>query len=200
MLKSILAGICISLGCMMFAAVPDPYLGSFLFSLGFVCVMQYKLPLYTARIGAIFLDKNPRKWLFYPMMIVLNLLGCLWMAGMAHGNLLEPIRQIAMAKDQIPYYALSFNGILCGMFMELASCQYRAGVPATTKLFITILCVMGFVLTGGEHSIADSFCWFTAGYFKNYDKIALLLLMNGIGSFIVNLLLESKAYVGRKTE
>lgn len=200
MFKSILAGVCISLGCMMFASAPNPYLGSFLFSLGLVCVIQYKLPLYTGRIGALLLDTNPKKWLFYPMMILLNLLGCFWISGIAHASMFEQIRQIAQIKDQIPMLNLACNGILCGIFMELACNQHRYGVSSITKLFITILCVMGFILTGGEHSIADSFYWFVAGYFENYDKIALLLVMNGLGSLLTNLLLEFKSYAVQEPE
>ena len=46
-LKSILAGIMISIGCMVFLSCENKYIGSFLFSIGLITVVVFDLNLYT---------------------------------------------------------------------------------------------------------------------------------------------------------
>ena len=49
--KSIMAGICVSLGCICYLSINDKLIGSLLFSIGLFSIFTYDLNLYTGKIG-----------------------------------------------------------------------------------------------------------------------------------------------------
>lgn len=51
--KSIMAGICISLGCICYLSINDKLIGSLLFLIGLFSIFTYDLNLYTGKIGKV---------------------------------------------------------------------------------------------------------------------------------------------------
>lgn len=73
---SILSGIFISLGCVLNLNVGGA-LGAFLFSFSFLAIVHYSLPLYTGNTG---FCKYSQDFKVQPLVLLGNLLGCLFMA------------------------------------------------------------------------------------------------------------------------
>ena len=50
LVKAIMAGMAIALGCCLYLLAPNPTIGAVLFSCGLLCVRIYKLNLFTGKI------------------------------------------------------------------------------------------------------------------------------------------------------
>ncbi|MGN0483058.1 MAG: formate/nitrite transporter family protein [Lachnospiraceae bacterium] len=181
-LKSILAGIAISIGCICYLSVEDKVVGSFLFSVGLLAILQYGLNLYTGKIGVIDSVSTLIDSIIY---LVGNMIGCIAMYFLiqltpVYGKIIDPMKQIADAK--LSNSALSFLilGSFCGMLIYF-------GTKEKKNAILTILCVMVFILCGFEHSIADSFYLLAAGNVSAYIKaIIMIAIGNGIGAKFVD--------------
>ena len=149
--KSILAGMAIALGCWMYLAAPNPIVGAFLFSCGLLSVRIYKLNLFTGKIQFMVTKQYP--WYFYLIVFLGNIIGVSLMALLAHNN---ASAAIAAAKISQPIWEAAAKGIGCGMLMSLATYE-------KSPLWMCILCVMGFILGGFNHCIADAYYMIAAG-------------------------------------
>ena len=149
--KSILAGMAIALGCWMYMVAPNPIVGAFLFSCGLLSVRIYKLNLFTGKIQFMVTKQYP--WYFYLIVFLGNIIGVSLMALLAHNNASVAI---ATAKVAQPIWEAMFKGIGCGMLMSLATYE-------KSPLWMCILCVMGFILGGFNHCIADAYYMIATG-------------------------------------
>jgi nitrite transporter NirC len=76
-------------------------------------------------------------------------------SGLQTGNTAEALAQGAAAKMSIPFGSLLIRGLLCNMLVCLAIwCSTRAKSDAG-KLIMVFWCILAFVTTGFEHSIAN---------------------------------------------
>ena len=175
--KSILAGMAIALGCWMYMAAPNPIVGAFLFSCGLLSVRIYKLNLFTGKIQFMITKQYP--WYFYLIVFLGNIIGVSLMALLAHNN---ASAAIAATKVAQPIWEAIFKGIGCGMLMSLATYE-------KSPLWMCILCVMGFILGGFNHCIADAYYMIAAGTIG----ISLLgtIIGNLFGGIIFSNLVES---------
>ena len=205
--RSVLAGIMISIGCCMYAAAENLILGSFLFSLGLMAVIQYDLPLYTGRVGLV-LQNDIKTNVILITALFWNLAGVLCMWWLAHWlPVFDNVSAIGHAKLAIPLPQLFWRAVICGAFMELACNGWRRNkfIQSTkeepfqwinqnfSKSFVTILCVMGFIIIGGEHSIADWFYLSSINFPQDsIIRMIILILGNGIGGIITNGLICSE--------
>ena len=175
--KSILAGMAIALGCWMYLAAPNPIVGAFLFSCGLLSVRIYKLNLFTGKIQFMVTKQYP--WYFYLIVFLGNIIGVSLMALIAHNN---ASTTIAAAKISQPIWEATAKGIGCGMLMSLATYE-------KSPLWMCILCVMGFILGGFNHCIADAYYMIAAGTIG----ISLIgtIIGNMFGGVIFSNLVES---------
>jgi len=74
-LKGIYVGIMIAIGGIVYVAVDNKIIGSFLFSIGLLSVCMYGLNLYTGKIGYILINKI--NYLFELLLLLLLLLSLL---------------------------------------------------------------------------------------------------------------------------
>lgn len=149
--KSILAGMAIALGCWMYLAAPNPIIGAFLFSCGLLSVRIYKLNLFTGKIQFMVTKQYP--WYFYLIVLLGNIIGVSLMALLAHN---DASAVIAATKVNQSIWEAAARGIGCGMLMSLATYE-------KSPLWMCILCVMGFILGGFNHCIADAYYMIAAG-------------------------------------
>ena len=175
--KSILAGMAIALGCWMYMAAPNPIVGAFLFSCGLLSVRIYKLNLFTGKIQFMVTKQYP--WYFYLIVFLGNIIGVSLMALLAHNN---TSAAIATTKVAQPIWEAMFKGIGCGMLMSLATYE-------KSPLWMCILCVMGFIIGGFNHCIADAYYMIAAGTIG----ISLLgtIIGNLFGGIIFSNLMET---------
>ena len=145
-LKSVLAGIAIALSGWMYLSAPNPTVGAFLFACGLLSVRIYGLNLFTGKIQ--YMITKEYKWYDYPIFLIGNFVGVMIIAAFSMGLVSETAIPIATVKaTQLGWIAL-VKGIGCGALMSLAT--YK-----NSPLWMCIPCVMGFILAGFNHCIAD---------------------------------------------
>ena len=184
--KSIMAGICVSLGCICYLSINDKLIGSLLFLIGLFSIFTYNLNLYTGKIGKVktFIDVlNCIVYLFG------NMIGCLLMYLLIHltpiiDKIQDNLNSIAENKKELTLTELFFLGILCGILMLLAT-------KDRTILALPVLCISVFVMIGAEHSVANSFFLLAYNNTKLYliDTISVAT-GNAVGAIIANKMTE----------
>lgn len=179
--KSVLAGILIGLGCVIYVASPIKYVGSCLFSLGLITIIIKGYFLYTGKVG----DWTPSSTLRLIYMFILNGLGCA-----ATGYLfsltridLSAIHHIVEVKLNDTLYSSFILAIGCGAMMHIAYYNFTKG---KNPIYV-ILPIMFFMLAGFEHCVAN--CGFFAMArvdmtVTDWTRLAIIVLGNGVGSWV----------------
>ena len=179
-IKSVLAGIMISIGGSAFLSCGDNrYVGATAFAVGLIAVVLLGLNLYTGKIGYV-LDNDRRFAVDTALSVVGNLIGC-FIVGLMQtpiGNVVN----IVNAKLEKGVFEVIADGILCGILIFVCVDIYKKKNTMLGVLF----CVPVFILCGFEHSIADMFYVINARAF-NWDAAAflgLVVLGNAIGGLL----------------
>ena len=148
---SILAGICISIGCVVNLRVGG-VAGAVLFAFGLTTVVYYGLKLYTGTAGFIRLKGD---WSMFAVVLLGNIVGCLlsaWLISYAQPDCIEPATKILASRLAKGPWACFLLAIGCGFIMTTAVEFARKG-----KMLPLLLGVPVFILCGFAHSIADAF-------------------------------------------
>ena len=148
---SILAGICISIGCVVNLRVGG-VAGAVLFAFGLTTVVYYGLKLYTGTAGFIRIKGD---WTMLGLVLVGNIIGCLlsaWLIASAQPDCIEPASKILAGRLAKGPFACFLLAIGCGFIMTTAVEFARKG-----KMLPLLLGVPVFILCGFAHSIADAF-------------------------------------------
>jgi len=149
--SAILAGICISIGCVVNLRVGG-VAGAVLFAFGLTTVVYYGLKLYTGTAGFI---RRQGDWSMLCVVLLGNIVGCLlsaWMISYAQPDCVEPAAKILDGRLAKGPWACFLLAIGCGFIMTTAVEFARKG-----KMLALILGVPVFILCGFAHSIADAF-------------------------------------------
>ena len=185
-LKSILAGVCISMGCICYLSVENRIIGAFLFSVGLISILNYKLVLFTGRIGLSKTIKDIIRNLFY---FVGNAIGCMITYLLSSHTILKydvssKLQNIVADKITTNILDLFILGIFCGILMYFATKTYKNNV-------LPMLCVVVFILIGAEHSVADSFYMLASNDITRYFGVIIpVILGNSIGAIVVDRIIE----------
>ena len=148
---AVLAGICISIGCVVNLRVGG-VAGAVLFAFGLTTVVYYGLKLYTGTAGFIRMKGD---WAMICMVLVGNIIGCFltaWMIQYAQPDCVEPAAKILEGRLAKGPWACFLLAIGCGFIMTTAVEFARKG-----KMLTLVLGVPVFILCGFAHSIADAF-------------------------------------------
>jgi len=148
---AILAGICISIGCVVNLRVGG-VAGAVLFAFGLTTVVYYGLKLYTGTAGFI---RRQGDWMMLLTVLLGNIVGCLlsaWMIAYAQPDCVEPAANILAGRLAKGSWACSLLAVGCGFIMTTAVEFARKG-----KMLPLLLGVPVFILCGFTHSIADAF-------------------------------------------
>ena len=148
---AILAGICISIGCVVNLRVGG-VAGAVLFAFGLTTVVSYGLKLYTGTAGFI---RRQGDWMMLLTVLLGNIVGCLlsaWMIAYAQPDCVEPAANILAGRLAKGPWACSLLAVGCGFIMTTAVEFARKG-----KMLPLLLGVPVFILCGFTHSIADAF-------------------------------------------
>ncbi|MBR1933178.1 MAG: formate/nitrite transporter family protein [Prevotella sp.] len=148
---AVLAGICISIGCVVNLRVGG-VAGAVLFAFGLTTVVYYGMKLYTGTAGFI---RRQGDWTMLAVVLAGNIVGCLLMALMiayAQPDCVEPASKILAGRLAKGPLACLLLAIGCGFIMTTAVEFARKG-----KMLPLLLGVPVFILCGFAHSIADAF-------------------------------------------
>lgn len=153
-LQSILAGMLIGMGDLVYVVSESHIVGSFLFSLGLLSILIKGYPLYTGRIG--YVESIHDLWKpiggMLPI-IVLNFIGIAFVCALANASRLDLSVVDAMVKTKVEqtWFSALFLSWGCGAMMYLAVNGWRK----TQNPIMVILPIMFFILCGFEHCIAN---------------------------------------------
>lgn len=178
MVRSGLAGIAISIGCLAYLSVENHVIGAFLFSLGLLLVCTNDYQLFT---GKLCYARKPIDFLELVGIWLGNLVGCAMVAGIVWLSRPELIQVAKEVVDKKPHNFLSIilMGFMCNLLIFFAVNGFKTNKHKVGKYFVLILCVMVFILCGFEHCIANAF------YMLLADVVSVrFLLLNTLGNFL----------------
>lgn len=176
---AILAGICISIGCVVNLRVGG-VAGAVLFAFGLTTVVYYGLKLYTGTAGFI---RRQGDWSMLVMVLIGNIIGCLltaWLIGYAQPDCIEPAAKILagrLAKGPLACFLLAIG---CGFIMTTAVEFARKG-----KMLPLIFGVPVFILCGFAHSIADAFYFLVSPFTQLWQtEVLIVYVAEVLGNFV----------------
>lgn len=175
--SAILAGICISIGCVVNLRVGG-VAGAVLFAFGLLAVVHYKLKLYTGTAGFI---RAKGDWSMLVTVLLGNIIGCALTAlaySYAQPDILPPdlaIVQSRLAKGPLACFLLAIG---CGFIMTTAVQFGREG-----KFLPLLFGVPVFILCGFAHSVADAFYFLAVPEMYSIDLL-IVYVAEVLGNFV----------------
>lgn len=180
-----LAGAMISIGCAVYLACQNKYVGAVMFSVALLTICYKGYNLYTGRIG--FMVNSHSKDDFHGLLLGLlgNTLAMMAfgaLIGLALPNLKETAINVVGAKLTQSFVSALIRAIFCGILMYIAVSLYREKKTIVGIVF----CIPVFILSGFEHSIADMGYFAVAGEWslKGFGYIWTIILGNSIGAML----------------
>ena len=191
-LKGFLAGMLISMGCVIYTMCSSKLLGSFLFSFGLFAILHLQLNLYTGKIGYLVDNFNLEYVKELLLSLFGNTIGALFTSAMIKSTRLDLYDSILKVVDLklndtlLSIFILSF---FCGILMFLAVELFKKSESYLSKILSIVFCVMIFILSGFEHCVANMFYFF---FVNNYNILWLLMMVfgNTCGSLFICYLLR----------
>lgn len=169
-IKSIFGGLAIAIASCIYLAVGGGVIGALLFSIGLLLILNMKWKLFTSTVGFI---NNEQDVIDNIFILIGNVLGACGSLAFAPASASSLVLQKLAAN---PLTAIG-KGIICGMFIYCAVILFNQH-----KDYMVITCVMGFILCGAEHCIAD-LCYVLMARAFNAEAAFFLLLVT-LGNII----------------
>ena len=165
----------------IYLAVNGGIAGAILFSIGLALILKMKFKLFTGFVGSIKLKEDAITGL---QILFGNIIGVI--VGALTLQPLSLAATVAALKLALPLSMAFLCSIYCGLFVHLAVILYRA----TGSTLDIVMCVVAFILCGGEHCIADLYYIIAAGALSPYSILFLLIITlgNSIGALGINAL------------
>ncbi len=185
-LFAVLAGVAISIGCVVYLSVSNAVAGSILFSIGLLAVLGFKLNLFTGK--APYLIKNDIKYAGFTFLVWLgNFTGTALTAFCIHftkinGKIIEKCTTLALGKVNDGLISLFILGIFCGIMMYIAVDTFiNQGTEKNFSSTVTVIfSVSVFILAGFEHSVADMFYFMLSLPIKQWIIPLLVITLGNV--------------------
>ena len=195
LLKSVMAGICIGIGGIVYLSVESKVVGAALFATGLftVCTMGYHL--YTGK--ACYLLDSPNKGSYL-----------LWLAQVWTGNLVgtalvgyamrltrngpalaEKAQALCQTKLGDSLLSIFILAIFCNIMIYIGVESYRSNPHPLGKYLGILLGIMVFILSGFEHCVANMF-YFSVANAWSLTAVGYLLVMT-VGNLVGAVLPEA---------
>lgn len=192
LIKSIFAGIMIGIAGTVYLRVDNNIVGALLFSIGLLVICMYGMNLYTGKIGYILINKL--NYIYELLITILgNFIGTFLVARLV---LLTRFKSVSDKAVDLVNLKLSDNllsifilSVLCGILMYIAVNNYKKINNEIGKYSCIFMCVMVFILSGFEHSIANMYYISVANLLslKSLLYIFIMILGNSVGSILIAL-------------
>lgn len=175
------AGMSIGLGGLIYLSVDSRVVGSALFTIGLYTICTFGLCLYTGRICYAF-ENDGKYALTLPVIWLGNLAGTGVTAVLARLTRISGLAENAAALCEIKLgdglISLFFLGVLCNIFIYIAVEGYKNCPHELGKYLVLFFGVMGFILAGTEHCVADMFYFWLCGWSAD-AALAVLVITAG---------------------
>lgn len=183
--KSILGGLMIGIGNIIYIAYPNKFIGALLFSLGLTTIIYHQYFLFTGKIGFYKTIKPINLFIILITNILISGLIVYLYYLFSDNSIREMFLNMAYKKTNEPIPIMFINAILCGILMFTA---VKPTKDNDNKISIIVLCVMTFILGGFRHCIADSFILFLIPNVNTVFTLLIVILGNSLGSILVSIL------------
>ncbi len=195
LLKSVMAGICIGIGGIVYLSVESKMVGAALFATGLftVCTMGYHL--YTGK--ACYLLDSPNKGSYLLWLVQVwagNLVGTA-LVGYAmrltrNGPaLVEKAQALCQTKLGDSLLSIFILAIFCNIMIYIGVESYRSNPHPLGKYLGILLGIMVFILSGFEHCVANMF-YFSVANAWSLTAVGYLLVMT-VGNLVGAVLPEA---------
>lgn len=191
MKKSILAGIIISIASLQYVLIENHIISAIFFAFGLLCIFELKLNLFTGKA----VDYNNYSCINFLEILLGNTIGCFIIFIISifsnKGDVIyNTANQLCVNKFASSYSNLFFSAVLCGILMGIAVRINQNSINNVAKTYIIIMCITIFILTGGEHCIADISYVLFGKYLsiKTIAQLVIIIIGNFIGSVGINYL------------
>lgn len=192
LIKSIFAGIMIGIAGTVYLRVDNNLFGSFLFSIGLLVICMYGMNLFTGKVGYVLINKFNY---IYELLITIvgNFIGTFLVARLVlltrFKNVNDKAIDLVNLKLNDNLLSIFILSILCGILMYIAVNNYKKINNEIGKYSCIFMCVMVFILSGFEHSIANMYYISVVNMInlKSLLYILIMLLGNSVGSILIAL-------------
>lgn len=177
--SSILAGVSISIGCIVFLQVGG-VVGAILFSFGLITVVHYKLLLFTGTVGFYSVKEIPS----LALILIGNLVGCAvvsLLAYVAHPQLIGQCVEIVHSRVSLSFWQVMIRAMGCGFIMTTAVCFARKGQYLPLLFGVPVFIMSGFI-----HCVADGFYLIAGMLSGSCGDIYGIVLLNYVAAVIGN--------------
>ncbi len=189
LVKSILAGVSISVGGVIYITLGSSILGAFLFSIGLFTIYMFDWNLYTGKCCML-----PQSFTIYTPITIIALVGNImgtvvmgYVVRLSGLSLEDYAREMVAHKLEhttLEYFILS---IFCGILMSIAVLGYKQQKDDFGRFIIIALPITIFIVAKFEHVIANAF-YISLADFWNQDTVvftAVCAIGNMIGCSII---------------
>ena len=189
-LSGILAGVSIGLGGVAFLSLDNKVIGAAIFTVGLFTVCTMGFNLYTGKICYVF-DNDAAYAKSLPLMWLGNLCGAgltaFFVAMTRNAGISEKAAALCRTKLDDSLVSLFFLGLLCDIFIYIAVEGYKNNPHEVGKYLSLFFGVMGFILCGTEHCVADMFYFWMAGAWSAQAvlRILVITLGNSVGGVLL---------------
>lgn len=180
--SSALGGACIGLGGVAYLSLENRLAGALFFTVGLFTICTFGFHLFTGKVCYVFQkgETDPRH---LPLIWLGNLVGTGAVAAAVRLTRLAPLAEKAAGlcrvklEDSLPSVLLL--AVLCNVFIYIAVEGFRSNPHEIGKYLSLFFGVMGFVLCGFEHCVANMFYISTAGLWSGRAAGYLLVMTLG---------------------
>ena len=191
LLRSLLAGIMIGIGGVIYLSCDNKYIGAFLFGLGLFTILTFGFNLYTGKIGYA-VGNRPSYIIDLIIIWIGNLIGTVIVGLLVQctrvgENLIEKAQVLCETKLNDNLISIFILSIFCGLLMFIAADGYKNLTNQVAQVIVVFLPVMVFILSGFEHCVANMF-YFTVSNMWEWQSIMYLLVMaagNSVGGMLI---------------
>ena len=191
-LSGILAGLSIGLGGVAFLSLDNKAVGAAVFTVGLFTVCTMGFNLYTGKVCYAF-DNDAAYAKNLPVIWLGNLCGAgltaFFVSMTRNAGIAEKAMALCTTKLDDSLVSLFFLGLLCNIFIYIAVEGYKNNPHEVGKYLSLFFGVMGFILCGTEHCVADMFYFWMAGAWSGQAilRILVITLGNSVGGVLLPL-------------
>ena len=191
-LSGILAGLSIGLGGVAFLSLESKVIGAAVFTVGLFTVCTMGFNLYTGKVCYAF-DNDAAYARNLPVIWLGNLCGAgltaFFVSMTRNAGIAEKAMALCTTKLDDSLVSLFFLGLLCNIFIYIAVEGYKNNPHEVGKYLSLFFGVMGFILCGTEHCVADMFYFWMAGAWSGQAilRILVITLGNSVGGVLLPL-------------
>ena len=197
-LRGIMAGVMIALAATGYLSLDNSFLGSSVFSIGLFGIYYFGFYLYTGKVGFVVKDKNPLKVLTILFSNIIGTVSCallLCQTRLVDSYLMTHVIEVAEHKVHDSLLSIFILAVFCGFLMYIAASAFQKGEETNNRVFSAIviyLCVVVFLLSSFDHSIANSFYITLAGKWSITSLIATIvsILGNATGGILIGVTMQ----------